>query len=103
MTWEKQESTGDFWSPTKEGEELEGIVIRKFTGQFGTQYEVETANKESFATPSHKVLQAKMSKVEVGDKVKLVFVKQDLPKLKGQQGAKLYDVYIDQVQEESVK
>ena len=102
MTYVKQESTGDFWSPTKEGEELEGTVIRKFMGQFGTQYELEN-DKGTIATPSHKVLQAKMSKVEVGDKVKLVYVKQDLPKLKGQVGAKIYDVYIDQVEEEKVK
>ena len=46
---------------------------------------------------------AKMSKVEVGDKVKLIFIKQDLPKLKGQSGARIYNVYIDQTEEEKVK
>jgi len=100
--YEKQESTGDFWSPTKEGEELEGAVTRKFSGQFGDQFEIETA-KGSFTTPSHKVLQAKMSKVEVGDKVKLVFIKTDLPTIKGKNGTKIYDVYIDRPETQKVK
>ena len=101
--YEKQESTGDFWSPTKEGEELEGTITRKFTGEFGCQFEIEKANKDLLTTPSHKDLQAKMSKVEVGDKVKLVFVKTDLPKIRGQNGAKIYDVYIDRPEEQKVQ
>ena len=99
--YEKQESTGDFWLPTKEGEELEGTVTRKFNGQFGDQFEIEN-DKGTFTTPSHKVLQAKMSKVEVGNKVKLVYIKTDLPTIKGKNGTKIYEVYIDRPEVEKV-
>jgi hypothetical protein len=54
-------------------------------------------------TPSHKVLQSRITHWVLGDKVKIKFVKQELPKVKGQNGAMLYEVWRDEpVQEEVV-
>ena len=97
MVFVKQESDDGFWNPETPGEELIGVVYRKFIGDFGVQFEIETKDKKTFTTPSHKILQNKMSKVEIGDLVKLVYIKTDLPKLKGKNGAKVYDVYIDKI------
>ena len=102
MVWEKQESNKDFWNPEKEGEELIGEMIEIRQGAYGNQYLIKKENGEEIFTPSHKVLQGKMSKVCGGDKVKLVFIKQDLPKIKGQQGVKIYDVFVDKIVEEKV-
>ena len=103
VNWEKQEGSMDFWNPEVAGAELIGQVTEiKTAGQFGTQYMIKKEDGTEILTPSHKVLQAKMSKVEVGNKVKLVFIKQDLPKVKNQQGVKLYDVFIDQVEEQKI-
>ena len=103
MSWQKQESNNDFWNPDKEGEVLEGQVCEIRTGQYGKQYMIRKDDGNEVLTPSHKVLQGKMTKVLEGMKVRLVFLKQDLPKVKGQQGVKLYDVYIDTVEEEKVQ
>jgi len=94
MTWEKQEGNMDFWNPG-EGEELIGEVIELIQGNYGLQISVKKEDGSVMTTPSHKVLQAKLSKIKVGDKVKIVYVKQDLPKIKGQNGVKLYEVYVD--------
>jgi len=102
MTWEKQESNSDFWNPEKENEELVGEVIEVRPGMYGNQYLIKKENGEEILTPSHKILQGRMTKVIVGNKVKHVFIKQDLPKIKGQNGVKLYDVFIDLVVEEKV-
>ena len=101
MVYEKVESDGGFWSPEKEGEILEGIIVRKFDGQFGTQCDIES-EKGTLTTPSHKVLIGKLSKLEVGIKVKIVFIKQDLPTVKGKNGTMQYDVYIDRPEVEKV-
>jgi len=98
MTWEKQEGNMDFWNPA-EGEELIGEVKELVAGNYGLQIQVLKEDKTVVTTPSHKVLQAKLSKIKVGDKVKIVYVKQDLPKIKGQNGVKLYEVFIDKVEE----
>jgi len=97
MTWEKQEGNMDFWNPT-EGEELIGEVMELIQGNYGLQIAVKKADGSVVTTPSHKVLQAKLNKIEKGNKVKIVYVKQDLPKVKGQNGVKLYEVYVDKEQ-----
>ena len=101
MAYEKQESEMGFWNP-KVGEEIEGEVVFIEIGQYGKQITIKKSDGSLQKTPSHKVLQAKLSKVVVGDKVKLHYVKEDLPKLKGQQGARIYDVYIDKIATEKV-
>ena len=102
MGYVEQTSESEFWNPKKEGEELEGTIVRAFDGDHGKQYTIEN-DKGSFTTCSHTILVGKMSKAKVGDKVKLVFVNEDLPKIKGQNGVKHYNVFIDQAEEESIK
>jgi len=105
MTWEKQEGNMDFWNP-EEGEELIGEVKELVQGNYGLQIQVQKEDGSVVTTPSHKVLQAKLNKIEKGNKVKIVYVKQDLPKVKGQNGVKLYEVYIDKeepINEEKVE
>lgn len=94
MVWEKQEG-GNIWIPKKEGEEITGKVIAISEGQFGKQASIQLSNGEVVLTPSHKVLQARMVKVKVGDEVKIVAGKKDLPKVKGYKETQLYDVYIN--------
>ena len=99
--WEKQESEMGFWNPVI-GNEIMGEVTEITIGQYGKQITLKKADGSLIKTPSHKVLQAKLSKITVGDKVKIVYVKEDLPKLKGQQGARIYDVFIEKVTQEKV-
>lgn len=97
MVFKEQESEMGIWLPQKENEELQGIVMEIVKGQYGMQLTIKKNDGALIKTPSHKVLQAKLSKVEVGDLVKIVYVKQELPKVKGENGAKIYKVFIDAV------
>lgn len=92
MEWEKQESAG-LWLPEHEGEELVGTVLRAEESTFGTQWLIKKDNGEEVRTPSHKVLQNRMGKLKAGDKVKIVFVKEEPPSVKGQNPTKMYDVF----------
>lgn len=88
--WKKQET--QFWEPEKEGDELIGDVTDIREGDFGKQYEVKNG-EASYVTPSHKVLQNRMAKAEVGTKVKIVFTGTEEPTKKGHNPTKMYEVY----------
>lgn len=92
MKWEKQEGSS-IWLPEKEGEEMIGEVKNINTeGLYGNQYSIET-EKGAYLTPSHKVLQNRMVNVSVGDKVKIVYVGEEPPAVRGQNPTKMYEVY----------
>lgn len=96
MTYEKQEGAG-IWLPEKENEELEGEVTHVNTeALYGTQYTIKKKDDDDeVLTPSHKVLQNRMQKAEVGTKVKIIFKGTEPPKIRGQNPTSMYDVYFD--------
>jgi len=92
--WKKQEGP-PMWMPEKEGEELTGVVTDVLDGLYGAQYMIKPAGEEELIkTPSHKVLVNRMAEVKKGDMVKLVFVEEQPPAVKGQNPTKMYEVYI---------
>ncbi len=89
----KQEGAG-IWLPEKEDEELEGEVTHvNREGLYGVQYTIKKADGEEILTPSHKVLQNRMQKAEVGTKVKIVSKGTEPPKIRGQNPTSIYEVY----------
>lgn len=95
MAYKKQEQ--EMWLPVKEGEELEGDIIEINTeGMYGNQYHIKKADGSVIVTPSHKVLQNRIINCVKGDKVKIVYVGEESPKVKGQNPTKMYDVYRDE-------
>jgi len=94
MTWEKQEG-GSYWIPEKAGEELVGEVIEIKEGEYGKVYLLKKDDGKKITTPSHKVLQSRMVGTEKGDVLKIVFVGEEPPKLKGHSPTKMYEVYKD--------
>ena len=95
MAWQKQESAG-IWLPTKEKEEIEGEVTAIEEGTYGKQLTLLCASGEEFKSPSHKVLQNRAAKVKVGDKVKLVYIGEEAPTVKGNNPTKMYEVFIEE-------
>jgi len=93
MAYVKQEG-GSYWNAEKKGDTLEGKVTAKSDGEYGIQYTIETKDGE-FVTPSHKVLQNRMVKANIGDKVKIVYTHEELPTTKGYKPTKMYEVFID--------
>jgi len=98
--YEKQGGSS-FWNAEKVGDVLEGVVVDVIGSgsEFGKQWMIEcesatSSELESVLTPSHKVLQNRMNKVEIGDQVKIVYVKEDLPKIKGHNPTKIYEVFV---------
>ena len=92
MEWEKQIGAA-IWLPEKEQDELQGEVIEVLEGMYGNQYLIKAADGE-IKTPSHKVLQYRLAKAKIGDKVKIVYVGEEPPAIKGQNPTKMYDVFI---------
>jgi len=102
--WNEVKSDSGFWDPEKEGEELIGELIEVVQGQFGNQYVILKEDETKIKTPSHKVLQSRLQACKVGDTVKIVFMGEDLPKVKGQNPTKLYSVFVKgPVKEEQVQ
>jgi len=92
--FEKQEGV-EFWKPTEEGQYLQGEIkeIDK-EGTYGYQYTIETIQGKVFITPSHRVLQNRMRKVEKGDIVRIEYLGEEDSKQKGYDPMRMYEVYI---------
>lgn len=92
--WIKQEGAG-IWLPKEKDAELKGEVIRINTeGLYGVQYLIQDTDGAEWLTPSHKVLQNRMQKVKEGENVKIVYVGQEPPKVRGQNPTEMYEVFI---------
>ena len=105
MAWIKQESENAFiyWKPEKEGEEVIGVITEiNVKGKYGKDYTLKTESGEDMKLPSHKVLQNRMAKVQVNDRVKIVFINEQAPKIRGDNPTMMYDVFIDKLTEEKV-
>jgi hypothetical protein len=93
--WQKVESEGsEFWKPDVVGESIEGVLEGIEVGTYGKEYTIKLLNGECVKTPSHKVLQNRMSdgKFEVGDEVKIVYDGELPPKVRGDNPTRLYTV-----------
>jgi len=92
--WQKQEGGQNIWIPTEEGEELIGKVVNKQEGSYGPQWVIEDKEGNEHRTPSHKVLQNRMTSVEPDNEVKIVYLGEEPPSVKGQNPTRLYDVFV---------
>lgn len=93
MEWEKQESSS-IWIPTEEGEELIGDVLDISEGTYGPQYLIKKDDGTELRTPSHKVLQNRMGNASVGSRVKIVYMGQEPPSVRGNNPTRIYEVFI---------
>ena len=96
--WKKVESEAlsNLWLPQLKGEELIGEVTHREEGTYGTQFIIQKEDGVLIKTPSHKVLQNRMSKVALGQKVKLVFTGEIPPKTRNENPTKMYEVYVQE-------
>ncbi|HJX50121.1 MAG TPA: hypothetical protein VJ438_01530 [Candidatus Nanoarchaeia archaeon] len=90
--WEELKSEGSFWNPIKENEEIEGVVTNFLDTQYGLQITLKN-DKTEWTTPSHRVLQNRLEGSKIGDYIKIVFIKEELPTIKGRNGTKIYKVF----------
>jgi hypothetical protein len=89
--WEEVKA-GSFWSPEKEGESIEGVIIGMDEEKFGLKVTVEQKDKKQIVLPSHAVLQSRIKNCKVGDIVKVVFERTELPTIKGHNPTNIYKV-----------
>lgn len=90
--WEKVEM-GKYWNPENDGDELVGEVTEMTSGIYGSRWTVKNDDGEELLTPSHKVLQSRMSSVKVGETVKIIFKGTQPPAVRGQNPTKMYEVF----------
>lgn len=91
--YERQES-GAYWKPENKGDTLKGIIEDVIDGQFGKQYVILTADDGKMTTPSHKGLQSRMVNADKGDQVVIVHTGEIPPKVRGENAAKTYEVFL---------
>ena len=91
--WVKQKDL-NLWQPKEEGEEIEGQIISVTESKFGGfQYGIKKEDGTSVMTPSHKVLQNRLSDAKTGTMVKIVYLGLEKPKIKGYSPTAMYDVF----------
>lgn len=92
--WVEQTTEQEFWKPELQGEELVGVIVQIYDGQFGKQYTIRTEKEDApdVVTPSHAVLQNRLLNVSSGDFVRIVFDGVGEAK-KGQSAPKMYRVF----------
>ena len=101
----KEQTSGDLniWLPTKLGEELVGSVIEaKEAGKYGRQLVIKDEVGKEITTASHKVLQARLANIKVGDKVKIVYDGEQPARVRGENPIKMYRVFKEETAEEKV-
>ena len=93
--WVKQESQM-YWNPDTINEELVGVILQSIDSEeYGRNYVIEeTDTKKKYQTPSHKVLQNLMRNCKVGDVVKIVYLGEDMPTIKGHKPTRMYELYL---------
>jgi len=100
--WEEMKGNSGLWLPGKPGDSIEGAITSLTQGQYGVQATIDT--KEGvIVTPSHKVLQARLTDCKIGDFIKIVYEREELPSVKGRQGTKIYKVLKRIVSQEPTK
>lgn len=92
IEWEEMSGSSDLWQPKEKGDSIEGVVKEIREGQYGRQIIIVTKNNEEFSTPSHKVLQSRLSNIKVNEVVKVIFEGEELPTIKGRKGTMIYKV-----------
>lgn len=89
--WEEVKA-GNYWSPDKEGEAVEGVIISIDKGQWGLKITLEQKDKKLIVLPNHAVLQSRLQNCKIGDLIKVVFEKTELPTVKGHNPTNIYKV-----------
>ena len=94
MTYEKVEQEQiDFWKPQKVEDFIEGKIVEVRDSKFGNTYVLLNDEGKLVGTPSHKVLQNLLLKLNVGDRVKIVLI--DLKESGKGNPTMMYDVFVD--------
>jgi len=93
--WEEV-ADSNYWNPEKEGDEVEGVITSINKDDFGLKVTIENKGK-AIVLPSHKVLQSRLQNCKVGDMIKVIFEKKELPKIKGHNPTNIYKVLTKKV------
>lgn len=89
--WEDIKGSSDIWLPEKVGDAIEGTITEIKNGLYGVQAVIVNGDNE-WITPSHKVLQNRISECKVGDYVRITYERDELPSIKGRNPTKIYSV-----------
>lgn len=94
MTWKKQENT--VFTFSEDNKELIGTIEAIGAGGYeNKKYTIKQEDNSVVVVFGTKVLDARMSDVKIGDKIKIVYTGTEPPKVKGYKPTVLFDVFID--------
>lgn len=90
--WLEQKGESNLWLPEKEGENIQGVITSITQQQYGLQVVIEDKEHKQLTLPSHKVLQNRLKDCKVGDLIKVIYEREELPKVRGQNPTRIYKV-----------
>lgn len=74
MSWKEVEESIKFWDNIPVGELVEGMLLEKTYGNFGTQYVIACKDGTKIRTPAHKNLQDKLDQLKLNELVRIKYV-----------------------------
>jgi predicted RNA-binding Zn-ribbon protein involved in translation (DUF1610 family) len=90
-SWNKIKGQNPVFRPTRKGESIEGEVLDKRQGQYGSVLDLKDSKNKVWTVFSTKLMEQLISSVNVGDSVKIVY--QGKIKLKNNREAHSWEVY----------
>ena len=75
--WEEVIPDLNIWIPEEEGDGIQGEVVEVIEGKYGINLRVKDKDEKEFITPSHKVLQSRLLCVELGDIIRIEFIRSE--------------------------
>lgn len=81
----------EYWKAEKEGETIQGVLIKKEKNDLGNTWTVLTEKDEEIKTPSHSLLQQRLEKVMIGTLVRIEYKGERATK-QGMNPVKIYKV-----------
>lgn len=93
MAWEKQE--GNVFVFAFEGDTCEGTLLKRELGRYGNEVYLLKTKDKTWTVFSTAVMESRMTGVEIGEQVKIVYLGTQPSKTKGHQDVKLFDVFVD--------
>jgi hypothetical protein len=84
----------NIWLPQVKDDQIEGKLVEKKEGKYGTQFCIDDERIGRVYTPSHKVVQNRMNDVIIGSFVRIVYTGKEAPSVRGQNPTSMYKVFV---------
>lgn len=72
--WDKQTGQNPIWRPEKKGEKIEGELLAKRAGQYGTVMDIRDSKNKIWTVFSSKLMEQMIGGIMVGDSLRIMYL-----------------------------